>query len=136
MAEEDWEVISNSPKISKIKGTREDKEFGLVLKRFGLSEPESNDIVQSFDGVNFVCHEFERTKPISTYLYCIVAGPFDELLPAPGKEHPTIPMRLYCRKSLTKYAEKWKDDWFRITQIGIKYYEKVFATPYPFGKFD
>jgi aminopeptidase N len=45
-------------------------------------------------------------------------------------------MRLYCRKSLTWLAEKWKDEWFRVTQIGIKYYEKVFATPYPFGKFD
>ena len=136
LAEEDWEVISNSKRISKIKGTNADKEFGLALKRFGIANPESSDIVQSFEGANFVCHEYERTKPISTYLYCIVAGAFDELLPEKGKEHPTIPMKLYCRKSLTKYALKWKDDWFRITQIGIKYYEKVFSTPYPFDKFD
>lgn len=45
-------------------------------------------------------------------------------------------MRVYCRKSLTKYAEKMKDDWFRITQASIKYYEEMFDTPYPFDKLD
>ena len=94
------------------------------------------DAITSLGGGKFTCHEFERTKPISTYLYCIVAGPFDALEPEPGKEDPAIPMRLYCRKSLTNHARKWKDEWFRVTRIGIKYYEKVFATPYPFGKFD
>ena len=136
LAEEDWEVISNSAKISKTNGTAEDKEFGRVLKRFGLGAPETCDIVQSLGGAKFVCHEFETTDSISTYLYCIAAGPFDALKPSPGKEHSIIPMQLYCRKSLNSFANKLKDDWFRVTQIGIEYYEKVFATPYPFGKLD
>ena len=79
---------------------------------------------------------FARSVPISTYLFCIVAGAFDGLDPSPGKEHPKIPMKLYCRKSLTKYVESMKDDWFRITQNGIAFYERVFNTPYPFDKFD
>ena len=45
-------------------------------------------------------------------------------------------MRLYCRKSLTKYTEKMKDDWFRITKASIRYYENMFDTPYPFDKID
>jgi len=45
-------------------------------------------------------------------------------------------MRFYCRKSLTKYAEKMKDDWFRITKASIRFYETMFDTPYPFDKID
>ena len=83
-------------------------------------------------------HEFERTKRISTYLFAFVAGPFDQLLPSAERdsELPRIPMSLYCRKSLTKYAEKIKDDWFRITKASIRYYEQMFDTPYPFDKLD
>ena len=66
----------------------------------------------------------------------MTAGPFDVLKPSKGMEHETVPMNLYCRKSLTKYAEKMKDDWFRVTKTGIDYYEKLFNTPYPFDKLD
>ena len=45
-------------------------------------------------------------------------------------------MRVYCRKSLTKYAQKMSDDFFRITKASIRYYEKLFNTPYPFDKLD
>ena len=45
-------------------------------------------------------------------------------------------MRIYCRKSLTKYMTKMKDDWFRITKASIRYYEQMFDTPYPFDKLD
>lgn len=65
-----------------------------------------------------------------------MAGPFVALDPPAGQEHPTIPMRLYCRKSLQETVETLKDDWFRVTKAGIAYYEKVFDTPYPFDKFD
>ena len=54
-----------------------------------------------------------------------MAGPFDQLMPSAERdsELPRIPMSLYCRKSLTKYTEKIKDDWFRITKASIRYYE-------------
>lgn len=73
-------------------------------------------------------HEFERTKKISTYLYAFVAGPFDSLDPSPERaaELPNVPMKLFCRKSLTKYCEKMKDDWFRVTKASIRYYEQMF----------
>ena len=67
-----------------------------------------------------------------------MAGPFDCLHPSPEREAelPNIPMRLYCRKSLTKYAEKMKDDFFRINKASIRYYANMFDTPYPFDKID
>jgi len=45
-------------------------------------------------------------------------------------------MKLYCRKTLAKYVEDIKEDWFRVTKSAIDYYVKVFKTPYPFGKLD
>jgi aminopeptidase N len=141
VAPEGWTVISNSAEIFTVDnkptgaGTK-DKELKRALSRFTISDPEDSPIIKSFGDSNFVLHEFERSKAISTYLYCVVAGSFDALEPSPGKENPNVPMKLYCRKSLTKYTENFKDDWFRVTNIGIKYYEKVFQTPYPFGKFD
>ena len=45
-------------------------------------------------------------------------------------------MRIFCRKSLTKYVEKMKDDWIRITKGSIRFYEQMFDTPYPFDKLD
>ena len=125
LVEEDWTVISNSAEIGAYK-CADVQETNQALKRFQIHDAANSNIVKSFGSNKFVSHEFERSKAFSTYLYCVVAGPFDCLTPSPGCEHPTIPMKLYCRKSLTKYAEKIKDDWFRVTNIGIKYYEKVF----------
>jgi aminopeptidase N len=45
-------------------------------------------------------------------------------------------MRLLCRKSLAEHVEKIKDDWFRVTIKGIRFYEQMFSTPYPFDKLD
>jgi len=131
IAPEGWTVISNSTEIFTVdsKPTSEgkkDKELKRALSRFQINDAENSPIVQSFGNSDYVLHEFERSKAISTYLYCVVAGSFDALEPSPGKENPNVPMKLYCRKSLTKYAEKFKDDWFRVTNIGIKYYEKIF----------
>ena len=67
----------------------------------------------------------------------MVAGPFDAIMPA--KEDPelaNVPLRLFCRKSLTKYVKVFAEDWFNVTREGIKYYQKVFDVPYPFDKLD
>ena len=83
-------------------------------------------------------HEFARTARISTYLFCFIAGPFDCIRASEEREQelPHIPMRIFCRKSLTKYVEKMKDDWIRITKGSIRFYEQMFDTPYPFDKLD
>ena len=45
-------------------------------------------------------------------------------------------MRLLCRKSLEQHVVTIAEDWFRVTKAGIRYYEEIFSTKYPFGKFD
>ena len=139
IAPADWEVISNAAQISQTPPARansENAEIRNSLKRFEVSM--QSPILQSFGSSEVICHEFDRTKPISTYLFAFVAGPFDALSPSPERdaELPQVPMRVFCRKSLTKYTQKIKDDWFRVTKASIRYYEQMFDTPYPFDKLD
>jgi len=129
VAPSDWEVITNSERIGVTAAatvTDDTQDVKAALKRFEI--PSDSPILSSFSGDAIKVHEFERTKKISTYLFAFVAGPFDYLEPSAERsaELPNVPMRLYCRKSLTKYAEKMKDDWFRVTKASIRYYEKMF----------
>lgn len=139
VAPSDWEVITNSERIGVTAAAtvaNDTQDVKAALKRFEI--PSDSPILSSFSGDAIKVHEFERTKKISTYLFAFVAGPFDFLEPSAERtaELPNVPMRLYCRKSLTKYAEKMKDDWFRVTKASIRYYEKMFDQPYPFDKLD
>ena len=139
VAPADWEVITNSANIFKtapIKITSDDQGFKGALKRFEIAQ--DSDILTSFGDSDVIVHEFQRTQKISTYLFAFVAGPFDCHKPSPEREAelPHIPMGFYCRKSLSKYAENMKDDWFRVSKASIRYYEKMFGTPYAFDKLD
>jgi aminopeptidase N len=82
------------------------------------------------------CYRFHVSEKISTYLYCVVAGDYDIFTPSEATRDENIPMRLLCRKSLSKYVKEMSEDWFRVSKSGIKFYEEIFSTPYPFGKFD
>jgi len=74
--------------------------------------------------------EFQKTAPISTYLFSIVAGPYMVWNSTAGD----IPLRLYSRRSLSRYVEP--SEWFRITKAGLKFYQKFFGITYPFKKLD
>jgi aminopeptidase N len=80
--------------------------------------------------------EFEKSAAISTYLYAIVAGPYTEFTPSEKNSDPKVPMKIFCRKTLAKNVAEIAEDWFRVTKHGIKFYEQIFSTPYPFGKLD
>ena len=139
LAPEDWTVITNSEKIEETDAcdaTEPTQAIKSALLRFEV--PVESQILTSFEGTRVKAHEFQRTAKFSTYLFCIVAGPFDciEQSPERQQELPHFPMRVYCRKSLTKYAEKMKEDVFRVTKASIRFYEKIFDTPYPFDKLD
>jgi aminopeptidase N len=72
-----------------------------------------------------------KTPRISTYIYAIVAGPFDyyesivDGLPL---------MRIYARASLKKDINH--EEMFLVTQAGMRYYKDLFGKEYPFGKYD
>ena len=93
-------------------------------------------MISSFEGAPFRTFRFAKSVKISTYLYCICAGPYACFEPIGSNVDDQIPMRLYCRQSLKKFVKDIAQDWFRVTKNGIHFYEKFFSTKYPFDKFD
>ncbi|SDT49301.1 aminopeptidase N [Jiangella sp. DSM 45060] len=77
---------------------------------------------------------FEPTPRLSTYVTAIVAGPYHvERSEHVGKEK-TIPLALYCRKSLAEHLDA--DELFDVTSRGFAFFEDVFGLAYPFAKYD
>ncbi|MBI2760609.1 MAG: aminopeptidase N [Chloroflexi bacterium] len=100
-APEDWEVIANSREIS--------------------ARPT---------GDGRTVRTFETTKRFSTYLFAMIAGPYQVF----RDEHNGIPLGLFCRKSLAKYLDT--DELFELSKQGLDFFSEFFAYPYPFGKYD
>ncbi len=78
---------------------------------------------------------FPQTPRISSYITAIVAGPYvsmhDSLTSSDGRH---IPLGIYVRQSLAEFLDY--DYIFDITKKGFEYYEREFAVPYPFAKYD
>jgi len=73
---------------------------------------------------------FETTKPFSTYLFALVAGPYA----ATRAEHNGVPIGLFCRQSMLLYLDS--DELFTLTKQGLDFFAGFFDYPYPFGKYD
>lgn len=75
--------------------------------------------------------DFEEGPKISTYLFALLAGPFQVY-----EDHPKglAPMRLFVRKSLAQYTDA--KEWFSTTAQGLRFFSNYFQTPYPFTKYD
>jgi aminopeptidase N len=77
---------------------------------------------------------FVETKPISTYLTALIAGDYHEqrrTLRTPSGE---LPAAVYCRRSLAQHLDAERI--FEVTEAGFAVFERAFAQPYPFGKYD
>ncbi|MDJ0335543.1 aminopeptidase N [Salinibacterium sp. G-O1] len=78
---------------------------------------------------------FPPTGILSSYVTAVVAGPYvsvhDELTSSDGR---VIPLGIFARKSLSQYLDS--DYIFEKTKQGFEFYEKHFAYPYPFEKYD
>ncbi|TDV38739.1 aminopeptidase N [Actinophytocola oryzae] len=105
IAPEDWKVMSNAPIESS-----EQLDSGAVR------------------------HVFETTKPMSTYVTALVAGPYAEWLDEYSDQHSTIPLGIYCRASLAEHMDA--ERLFTQTKQGFDFYHRSFGVPYPFGKYD
>ncbi|MCG8968266.1 MULTISPECIES: aminopeptidase N [Streptomyces] len=108
--------------------------------RFEVRAPEawtvwSNGAGDRTDGV----WRFAETKPISTYITCVVAGPYHYVTDSYERllEDGTrleIPLGAMCRKGLAPHFDA--DDVFLITKQGLDFFHDHFDYPYPFGKYD
>lgn len=72
---------------------------------------------------------FRETKPLSTYLFFLGAGPFVEWKDKFGD----LPLYLYARKSLAQYVDVEKI--MLSTKTGLKFFNEYFDYPYPFSKY-
>ncbi|MFF8590559.1 aminopeptidase N [Streptomyces sp. NPDC015220] len=108
--------------------------------RFEVRAPQdwtvwSNGAGELHDGV----WRFAETKPISTYITCVVAGPYHWVTDTYERvfEDGTrleIPLGALCRKGLAKHFDA--DDVFLVTKQGLDFFHDHFDYPYPFGKYD
>ncbi|KKD06582.1 aminopeptidase N [Streptomyces sp. WM6386] len=108
--------------------------------RFEVRAPEawtvwSNGVGELSEGV----WRFAETKPISTYITCVVAGPYHYVTDSYSRDLGDgttleIPLGALCRKGLAKHFDA--DDVFLITKQGLDFFHEHFDYPYPFGKYD
>jgi aminopeptidase N len=95
----------------------------------------SNGVGERTDGV----WRFAETKPISTYITCVVAGPYHYVTDTYSRTFADgttleIPLGALCRKGLAPYFDA--DDVFLVTKQGLDFFHDHFDYPYPFGKYD
>ncbi|MYW65733.1 aminopeptidase N [Streptomyces sp. SID8379] len=108
--------------------------------RFSAQAPEgwtvwSNGAGELVDGV----WQFAETKPISTYITAVVAGPYHYVTDSYERAFDdgsklVIPLGAMCRKGLAPYFDA--DDIFEVTKQGLDFFHENFDYPYPFGKYD
>ncbi|MFI7338149.1 aminopeptidase N [Streptomyces sp. NPDC050085] len=108
--------------------------------RFGVQVPDgwtawSNGAGELVDGV----WQFAETKPISTYITAVVAGPYHYVSDSYERELEdgsklVVPLGAMCRKGLAPYFDA--DDVFEVTKQGLDFFHDNFDYPYPFGKYD
>ncbi|MCW7945280.1 aminopeptidase N [Streptomyces hygroscopicus] len=108
--------------------------------RFEVRAPEgwtvwSNGTGELHDGV----WRFAETKPISTYITAVVAGPYHYVTDTYSRTFDDgttleIPLGAMCRKGLAKHFDA--DDVFLVTKQGLDFFHDHFDHPYPFGKYD
>ncbi|MEU8761009.1 aminopeptidase N [Streptomyces sp. NPDC048659] len=82
---------------------------------------------------------FAETASISTYITCVVAGPYHYVTDRytrvlPDGTELDIPLGAMCRKGLAKHFDT--DDVFLVTKQGLDFFHDNFDFPYPFGKYD
>ena len=107
----------------------EDNKFIQSCLRFSVN----HDLYQVFGEEPIRAHEFPQSYKISTYLYAVMAGPYQIF---ESDADPEIPQRIFCRKSMAKHVEKLAQQWFEVSIKCIRFYEEFFSTKWPFGKLD
>ncbi|MEU3687786.1 aminopeptidase N [Streptomyces narbonensis] len=104
--------------------------------RFAVTAPEGWTVWSNGAGERDAegVWRFAETAPISTYITCVVAGPYHYVTDSYKRGELEIPLGAMCRKSLAKHFDA--DDVFLITKQGFDFFHDNFDYPYPFGKYD
>ena len=104
-APDDWTVISNAPRVDPTPA-----------------------------GAGFARWDFAETKPLSTYITAIVAGPYAVVTDSYEAKGGTVPMSVLCRASLLDHLDHERI--LQTTKRGFAVFEEAFGIAYPFGSYD
>jgi len=104
-----WQVVSNSP-------TPEPAPAGEV------------------EGVATATWAFTPTPRMSSYITALIAGPYEVFRDEVQSRKGTVPMGIFCRKSLAPHMDA--DNVFDCTKRGFAFFENEFDVEYPFEKYD
>ncbi|MEV4612046.1 aminopeptidase N [Kitasatospora sp. NPDC049258] len=74
---------------------------------------------------------FHPTRPISTYLVTVVAGPLHSV----HAEHDGIPLALHARRSLAAELDREAEELFEVTRNSLDRLHELFDLRYPFGEY-
>jgi len=107
--------------------------FSLTLKTPGNWEAVSNGALKGKKSqAGKSVFRFEKTKPISSYLFAFAAGKFFKASKSiEGRE-----MTMYYRETDTVKVNRNRDEVFSLHAKALNWLEKYTSIPYPFGKFD
>src|SRR5689334_11449280 len=79
-------------------------------------------------------HVFEPTKPLSTYLLALIAGPYVEFIDSFVDElvgNRQVPLGIYCRKTLAKFLQPDIQEIFTLTrQVTLSLLGKSLSCPF------
>ncbi len=108
--------------------------FGLVVVAPGtwtvVSAEEAADSSALPDGRRR--HVFPATPPFSTYLFPLLAGPYERI----DDRHGELRLGVLGRRSMRRELETSAPEILEITAQGMAYYAELFGRPYPFAKYD
>ncbi|HET6359446.1 aminopeptidase N [Streptomyces sp.] len=109
--------------------------------RFEVTAPEGWTVWSNGEGARDEdgVWRFAETKPISSYITAVVAGPYHyetDVYTRTLDDGTTleIPLGAMCRKGLARHFDA--DDIFLVTRQGLDFFHDHFDYPYPFGKYD
>ncbi|MFI1253524.1 aminopeptidase N [Streptomyces netropsis] len=105
----------------------------------GNGEQDGEPRPASDAGTDGTTWSFVPTKPISTYITAVVAGPYHVVRDHYRRTFDDgtvldIPLGALCRKGLAKHFDA--EDIFTVTKQGLDFFHDHFDYPYPFGKYD
>ncbi|MTE24427.1 aminopeptidase N [Microbacterium sp. ZXX196] len=78
--------------------------------------------------------EFSETRPISSYITAVAAGPYHRVTGEWTGSSGRVPLGAYCRASLAEYFDA--DEILKITRQGLDFFTAAFDIDYPWGSYD
>ena len=117
-----WQVVSNEPTPEPVAVPTAGSAVAGEIQTVDIADSPS------------ATWTFAPTPRMSCYITALIAGPYDVARDEVQTRQGTVPLGIFCRKSLTPHLDA--DNIFDATKRGFTFYENEFDCAYPFTKYD